>query len=150
MEHQNHHYRHLSMMAVLSFLMMYILMYAMANSVSNAYSNINQLYMAGLMTAPMVIIELFVMRGMYTDKRRNAIIMAVSVVAGVVFFAGIRQQVGVGDSQFLRSMIPHHASAILMCGQAPIDAPDIKRLCASIIMSQQAEIDQMKAMLARR
>jgi uncharacterized protein (DUF305 family) len=148
MEHN--HYRHLSIMAVLAFASMYALMYAMVDSFSNVYANINQLYMAGLMTAPMVIIELFVMRGMYTDKRRNAVIMAVSVVAGVVFFAGIRQQAGVGDSQFLRSMIPHHASAILMCGEAPIGAPDIKKLCESIIMSQQAEIDQMKAMLARR
>jgi uncharacterized protein (DUF305 family) len=148
MEHN--YYRHLSIMAVLSFASMYVLMYAMVNSFSNVYANINQLYMAGLMTAPMVIIELSVMRAMYNDKRRNAVIIAVSVVAGVVFFAGIRQQVGVGDSPFLRSMIPHHASAILMCGEAPIGTPDIKKLCESIIMSQQAEIDQMKAMLARR
>lgn len=149
MEHKNH-YRQLSIMALLSFGSMYALMYAMVDSFSNVYANINQLYMAGLMTAPMVIIELLVMRAMYKDTRRNAVIIGVSVIAGVVCFAGIRQQAGVGDSQFLRSMIPHHASALLMCGEAPIGSPDIKQLCASIIRSQQAEIDQMKSMLAGR
>ena len=44
-------------------------------------------------------------------------------------------------------MIPHHAGAILMCEEARIASPDIKKLCNAIIASQQAEIDQMKAML---
>ena len=52
--------------------------------------------------------------------------------------------------EFLRSMIPHHSSAILMCRQAPIRDPQIRRLCASIITGQQREIDQMNAILARR
>jgi uncharacterized protein (DUF305 family) len=59
----------------------------------------------------------------------------------------IRQQTLVSDRQFLRSMIPHHAGAILMCRQAPIADPEIQRLCTTIISSQQAEIDQMKAKL---
>lgn len=53
----------------------------------------------------------------------------------------------IGDRQFLRSMIPHHASAILMCEQAGISDARIKQLCAApqgIIASQQAEIQQMK------
>ena len=40
-------------MAVLSFISMYILMYAMADSFANVIPNINQFYMAGLMTMPM-------------------------------------------------------------------------------------------------
>lgn len=72
------HYRHLLLMAALSFASMYVLMYAMVNAAGNVYSNLNQLYMAGLMTAPMVIIELSVMRGMYHDKRSNALIVAAS------------------------------------------------------------------------
>jgi uncharacterized protein (DUF305 family) len=46
-------------------------------------------------------------------------------------------------------MIPHHAGAILMCEEAPIQDPEIKQLRSSIIASQQAEIDQMKAILNR-
>jgi hypothetical protein len=141
------HYRQLLIMAILSFLSMYILMYAMVNAFANVYSNANQLYMAGLMTMPMVVIELVVMRGMYHDRRRNALIIVASVVAGLVFFGFIRRQTGVSDTQFLRSMIPHHAGAILMCEESAIEDREIRALCGSIISSQQAEINQMKARL---
>ncbi len=144
---KEHHYRHLVIMTGLSFASMYVLMYAMVNTFGNVYSNVNQVYMAALMTAPMVVIELSVMRGMYHDKKRNALIIAASVIAGLVSFMFIREQTGVSDRQFLRSMIPHHASAILMCEQAPITDPEITALCRTIVSSQQAEIDQMKAKL---
>lgn len=154
--HQNHsnmsnmsksHYRHLLIMAILSFIAMYILMYAMVNTLGNVFNNFNQFYMAGLMTAPMVLIELFVMRSMYQDKKRNVLIVAASILAMLVFFLLIRQQAAISDKQFLRSMIPHHAGAILMCEQAPIQDAEIKELCRTIISSQQSEIDQMKAKL---
>ena len=45
-------------------------------------------------------------------------------------------------------MIPHHAGAILMCEKASLANSATKELCRNIIASQQAEIDQMKAMLA--
>lgn len=60
----------------------------------------------------------------------------------------IRNQTGVSDRQFLESMIPHHASAILICEHSPIQDPEIKALCRRIISNQQAEIDQMKAKLS--
>jgi uncharacterized protein (DUF305 family) len=137
------------MMAVLSYISMYILMYAMVNTIDNVFNNFNQFYMAGLMTAPMVLIELFVMRSMFPNKQRNALIIAVSIVAALVFFLLIRQQAAISDKQFLRSMIPHHAGAILMCEQASIQDPEIQELCQAIISSQQTEIDQMKAILQR-
>jgi uncharacterized protein (DUF305 family) len=126
---------------------MYVLMYAMVNSFANVYSNFNQLYMAGLMTASMVVIELVVIRGMYHDKTRNAVIVGVSVIAGIAFFMFIRQQTAVSDRQFLRSVIPHHAGAILMCEHASIQDREIRRLCSTIISGQQAEIDLMRAKL---
>ncbi len=65
----------------------------------------------------------------------------------VVFFLGIREQAGVGDKQFLKSMIPHHAAAILMGKEAAVNDPEIKELIKNIITSQQLEIEQMKAKL---
>jgi uncharacterized protein (DUF305 family) len=144
-----HHYGHLAIMAALSFAAMYVLMYAMVDALGNVYNNVNQVYMAGLMTAPMVVIELFVMRGMYHDTRTNAAIIIASVIVGTACFFAIRQQTAVSDRQFLRSMIPHHASALLMCEESPINDPEIQMLCKTIISGQQAEIDQMKAMLRR-
>ncbi|HEX6626592.1 MAG TPA: DUF305 domain-containing protein, partial [Gemmatimonadaceae bacterium] len=144
------HYRHLAIMTALSFLAMYFLMYAMVNALDNVYMNFNQVYMAGLMTAPMVLIELAVMRAMYHDKRLNAVIAVIALAAAVLCFLFIRRQTGIGDRQFLRSMIPHHASAILMCNEASISDASIKQLCQNIRSSQQAEIDQMKGMLGEK
>lgn len=142
-------YVQLGIMAALSFIAMYILMYAMVNAFDDVYNNINQVYMAALMAAPMVVIELIVMRAMYRDARMNALFIGASVVVGLAAFLAIRQQTAVGDTQFLRSMIPHHSSAILMCRQATVERQDIRDLCRQIIASQQREIDQMNAMLGQ-
>lgn len=151
-EHREHsadgqHYQHLIVMAALSLVSMYFLMYAMVDRPSNVYGNLNQLFMAGLMTAPMVLIELIVMRGMYPNRTRNALIGAASVALGVVMFLFIRQQTAIADEQFLRSMIPHHSGAILMCQRAQLRDAQLRELCDSIISSQREEIELMAAML---
>ena len=145
---KNHYWRLLSMV-VLSFISMYILMYAMVDRLGNIYPSFNQLYMAGLMTAPMVAIEIALMTAMYENTRWNVVILVVAGIAAIVFFMAIRQQAAIGDIQFLKSMIPHHAGAILMCNEASIGDSQIKELCKGIIAGQQTEIDLMKAILSR-
>ena len=131
-------YGRLLMMTVLSFISMYVFMYAMVD---------NQMYMAGLMTAPMVIIEMVLMGAMYENKNANLVIIAVSILGLGAFFVLIRQQTAIADTQFLRSMIPHHAGAILMCENASINDVEVKELCKNIISGQQSEINKMKAKL---
>ncbi len=142
-------YLRLLLMAVLSFMSMYVLMYAMVSTFGNVFSNFNQAYMAALMTAPMVVFELALMGAMYAKKKWNLAIVAVSILVLLGSFFFIRQQTAIGDSQFLRSMIPHHSAAILMCDQATITDPELKALCEQISTSQQQEIDQMQAIMAR-
>ena len=141
------HYGRLLAMILLSFLAMYALMYAMVNSFDNVFNNVNQFYMAGLMAAPMVLIELVLMAGMYPNKVLNAVVAVASVVLMILFWTGIRQQVAVSDQQFLRSMIPHHAGAILMCKENGLRDPELQQLCREILASQQSEIDLMKSKL---
>ena len=141
------HYRQLGLMAGLSFIAMYILMYAMVDRLPNVFNNWNQFYMAALMTAPMVVIELVTMRMMYPKTGLNAAIIIAALVLGALSFIFIRQQTAIGDAQFLRSMIPHHAGAILMCEQASLSNPRVRALCGQIIESQRQEIAQMKALL---
>ena len=100
-----------------------------------------------LMTSSMVLIEIPLMMGMYKSKKLNAIIIAVGLVVLVGSFLMIRKQTAISDRQFLRSMIPHHAGAILMCEEASIEDREIQDLCRNIVAGQQAEIDQMKAKL---
>jgi uncharacterized protein (DUF305 family) len=147
METSKSHYGRLLLMAVLSFLAMYALMYAMVNTFANVYPNFNQFYMAGLMTASMIVIELGIMGAMYRNKTMNALIVAASVIALVAFWILIRQQTAISDKQFLKSMIPHHAGAILMCEEAPLEDAQVKELCRTIIASQLSEIRQMKTRL---
>lgn len=142
-------YGKLAAMAALSFVAMYALMYAMVDRLDNVYLGLDRAYMAGLMTAPMVVIELALMGSMYPSKKLNAALIAGSVVAGIALWAAIRTQAAIGDESFLRGMIPHHAGAVLMCTEAPISSPDIQALCRQIVKSQREEIAQMKSMLAR-
>ena len=146
---ENNHYKKLAIMAVLSFISMYILMYAMVDKFENVVLNINQFYMAGLMASPMIFIEVLLMKMMYKDHKLNAIIVVVSMIALIVFYFFIRKQTAVSDEQFLKSMIPHHSGAILMCGEANIQDPEVKKLCESIIESQEKEIAEMRAILKR-
>ena len=61
----------------------------------------------------------------------------------------MRTQAFVGDKEFLKSMIPHHSGAVLMCNEASITDPEIVQLCGQILESQKREINQMKTILNR-
>lgn len=140
-------YRKLALMMVVSFIAMYILMYAMVDKFSNVIGNVNQFYMAGLMAMAMLVIELAVMWSMYAKRKLNLVLLGLGIVGLTAFYVCIRQQAAVGDKQFLKSMIPHHAAAILMVEETPLTDPEIRELASKIITSQQAEIEQMKAKL---
>jgi uncharacterized protein (DUF305 family) len=143
------HYQKLVIMTVLSFISMYILMYSMVDRFNNVIPNVNQFYMAGLMTMPMIIIEVMLMRSMYMNKKLNVGIIAASIILLAGFYVAIRQQAAVSEKQFLNGMIPHHAAAILMSKKNPAKDPEIVKLQQEIISSQEREIAEMKAILER-
>lgn len=147
MKMQNHHYGRFLIMIGLHFIAMYVFMYAMVNVFDNVFNSFNQVYMAALMTASMVLIELPLMSSMYTSKKLNVLIIGAGLIALIGSFFLIRQQTLISDRQFLRSMIPHHAGAILMCKQASIQDGEVQELCKQIVSGQQAEIDLMKRKL---
>ena len=83
---KHNHYARLAAMTVLSFLSMYVFMYWMVNASRDVYNSLNQVYMAGVMTAAMVVIELLVMSGV-SNKKLNAALIAIGVAAGTACFA---------------------------------------------------------------
>lgn len=97
----------------------------------------------------MAAVMLVAMRSMFPSTRLNIAIAVGVIVTFIASFIGMRTQAAVGDEQFLRSMIPHHSGAILMCEQSAITDPQISALCGQIIRSQKGEIAQMQAMLER-
>lgn len=140
----------LGIMTVVGFVAMYLLMFTMIDSGADFVNNANMAYMAGSMTAAMVAIELIVMSVMYKNAKLRYILIGVSAVLLVVTVLFTRYQTGIGDVGFLRSMIPHHSGAILMCREAAITDPEIVKLCGEITESQRREIDQMNRILERK
>jgi len=136
----------LLLMAILSFVAMYALMYIMVDKYSNVYLNLDQLYMVLSMTSAMVLIEIIVMNLMY-GKGVKIITTVLSITLLAASFIFIRNQTGISDREFLKAMISHHGSAILMCTKANIKDTEIQQLCTNILSSQQSQIDWMKSKL---
>jgi len=95
-------------------------------------------------------VMLLVMWGMFPNRRLN-----VALLAGfALLFVGAlwlgRTEAFIGDAGFLRSMIPHHSRAILVCQEADITDPEIIQLCDQIIRAQRSEIEQMQRIMADR
>ena len=143
-------YRMLAIASVGMLVLMYLIMFTMIYSWGEFVQNINFFYMAVMMATPMVVMMPLMMGSMYPDRKLNLAITIGGAVLFVLAFIGIRGQLLVGNDQFLRSMIPHHSGAILMCERAKISDPEIQTLCGDIIRSQKQEIDQMKAILNRK
>lgn len=140
-------YTNLFFMVAVSFISMFILMYIMVDSYNNIFVNLNQFYMAGVMTVTMLIIEILFMRSMYPNKKLNFLLVIFSLAIGMVLIIFIRKQTAIHDKEFLKSMIPHHAAALLMCKKAQLHDPELKDLCNNISKTQLAEINFMKAKL---
>ena len=144
--------RNYLMLAASSLVMLaivYLVMFAMIATAAEFIQNINFFYMAMMMATPMTVMMPLVMPSMYPDRRLNLITYAGCALLFILAFVAIRTQALVGDPQFLRSMIPHHSGAILMCEKAKITDPEIRILCANIIRSQAEEIAQMKRIRQR-
>lgn len=140
-------YRNLAVALTLSFLVMYPLTMVFITRSNHFYINLSNAYMALVMVAPMGLIMMAVMRNMFPKKSLNLALIAGFVALFVVALLMGRAQVGVGNDQFLKAMIPHHSRAILVCENANITDPEIQQLCQQIISSQEEEIATMEAML---
>ena len=104
--------------------------------------------MALLMVSPMVIVMMLVMGKMYPDKKLNICIkLGAAILFGLVV-TGLRTQTPIGDVQYMKTMIPHHFFAIMISKNTNLN-PDVIKLSEVIIASQEKEIAEMKAILAR-
>lgn len=140
-------YKRFAVMAVAMFIAMYFIMYAMIDGLNNLIPNINNLYMTLLLVSAMLIIELLIMKGMYQNKKINWAVIAVSLAIGIFSWFGIREQLFVGDKEFVKGMIPHHAAAVLMSEKAKLTDPELMELQKNILETQAKEIELMKRKL---
>ena len=136
-------------MMLISFFIMYLVMFLNMDRLGHYHTSLTRIYMALLMVAPMAIVMMTMMGKMYPDKKMNTGIIIGSVVLFAVIFAALRTQTPIGDVQYMKAMIPHHSSAIMVSKHASIKDPEVKKLSEQIILSQEKEIAEMEAMLDR-
>ena len=99
------------------------------------------------MVSAMLLIMLIVMRSMYKNQKLNYALLGLGTALVAIFLTLIRTQAGVGNQQFLHSMIPHHAAAILVCQHSSITDTRIQELCTEIVQTQKEEIRIMKELM---
>lgn len=144
-----HHYLMFAVNMVLSLVVMYFVMFSMIDGWADFRNNLNTFYMALTMLAPMGIIMLATMGGMYRNRGLNVGLYLGLIALFVAAFAGTRTQTLIDDRQFIASMIPHHSGAILMCREANLTDEELVDLCNQISQGQRKEIEQMNAISAR-
>jgi len=87
------------------------------------------------------------MLAMYSSKAINTAIFigAAIAVAGSLWL--VRSQTTVGDTSYMRAMIPHHSIAIMTSGRANIEDARVRKLADEIIFAQDKEIAEMRYLI---
>lgn len=143
-------YRTFFLMLACSFVAMYVTMYLNTYAIDHVYFSLTRFYMTCLGISAMAVIMWFFMRKMYTNKKKNIIVLAGSFVLFVTALGLVRAQSPIiGDILWMKAMIPHHSIAILTSGRADIKDPEVKKLAEDIIKAQKKEIEEMKMMIKR-
>lgn len=142
-------YRKFIVMMIISFLIMYTVMFLNMDSITHYHTSVTRIYMAILMVAPMAVVMMLMMKKMYPDKKVNTGIILTGIAIFILALAGLRTQTPIGDVQYMKAMIPHHSSAIMVSKHANIKDPEVKKLSEQIIQSQEKEIHEMEAMIDR-
>jgi uncharacterized protein (DUF305 family) len=142
-------YSRFAVRMMISFLVMYMVMFLNMDQLNHYHTSTTRVYMAILMVAPMAVTMMLMMGKMYPDKKLNTGIVITAIAVFVLVLLGLRTQTPVGDVQYMKAMIPHHSSAIMVSRHAKISDPQVKKLAEQIIASQEKEIAEMNAMLER-
>ncbi|MEX3313573.1 DUF305 domain-containing protein [Sulfitobacter sp. PS-8MA] len=137
-------YGRFAAMIATSTVVMFVLMYLNTYLVSHVFWSETRAYMALLMGATMAIIMLAFMLKMYPSKKANTAIFAGAAIAFAASLWLVRSQVTVGDTSYMRAMIPHHSIAIMTSSRANISDPRVRKLADEIIFAQDKEIAEMR------
>ncbi len=143
------HYIKFGLMMAVSFVVMYAVMFLNVDVFDHVMLSPSRTYMTFLMIAPMAVIMMGFMWTMYDKKTLNYLILGTAVLTFVLCYAGLRQQTLVSDVQWMKAMIPHHSSAIMVSQKAHLKDPEAIKLAEEIIEAQEKEIAEMRRMIYR-
>ena len=136
-------------MVIGSFIVQYVIMSAiMANSYVNITNSMGKLYLSSIMAFMMGILEVFMHDfSHHTTHTSYYVPLFIGLAVALILY---RFQIGVTDKQYLNEMIEHHSMAILTSDEILKKTSNyhVRRLASQIAETQQAEIKQMKQMVA--
>ena len=142
-------YLKFALMMAVSFVIMYGVMFLNAAAWDHVMLSYTRTYMTFLMIALMAVVMLGFMWGMYKNKALNIAIVVGSLVVFGGVLALLRTQTPIRDVEWMKAMIPHHSSAIMVSQNATFEDPEAAQLAKEIIEAQKREIAEMKKMIYR-
>ncbi len=131
-----------------STIVMFFLMYTNTYEADHIFWSETIFWIMFVMGAMMMVIMLLFMWGMYRNRTKNIIILAVGAVVFALALWLVRSQNTVDDVDYMSAMIPHHSIAIMTSERAHIRDPRVRKLAHDIIVAQRREIAQMKYLIA--
>ena len=135
------------LMIATSTLVMFVLMYLNSYQLSHVFFSETRTYMAIYMGAAMAVVMLLFMLNMYKDKKKNSVVLGISIISYVGALFLVRSQITVNDQSWMSAMIPHHSIAILTSDRANIKDKRVQELATNIIEAQRREIKEMQWLL---
>lgn len=126
---------------------MFFLMYQLVFRLQDATFSMNRLLAALVMACVMIVVMLGSMWPMYRGTGTKVAVLAGAALTGLALLSVNRTQALIGDTAFLRAMIPHHSIAINNASKATIRDLRIRDLADGIIRSQVKEIAAMQQLL---
>jgi len=134
-------------MVATSTIIMYGVMYLNTYAFEHVLWSETRAWMALVMGAVMAVVMLAFMLNMYKKKSVNISIFVGGAAAFAVALWLVRSQATVGDTSYMRAMIPHHSIAIMTSERAQISDPRVRKLADDIIEAQRREIAEMKFLI---
>lgn len=134
-------------MIVTSTVIMFFLMYQLVYSWDHALFSLTRLVSSIVMGCVMTAVMLVFMWKMYQPRAMKIIVLATSVFGGLALLTINRDQSLIGDTDFMRAMIPHHSIAINNARKADIRDPRVRYLADRITRDQVKEIAEMNLLL---
>ena len=140
----NNLYTFLFIMFTISFLIQYFIMsWVMSNSIINIRNSLGKFYLSVLMGLFMVLIELLM-----TESLNIFLYLIIIVLIGLTIYF-YRNQIFIGEKEYLSEMIEHHSMAILTSEEIlkKTENAEVANLANRIIQAQTKEIQEIRNLL---
>ncbi len=136
-------YLRFAAMILTAIVVMYWVMFVGSWELEHVRFSQSRVFMAVTMGGTMGLVMLAWMLNMYSNTKVNVAIVVISLL---VFATGVtldRSQATVGDTAFMRAMIPHHSLAITRSERFNVEDVRVCELAVAISEAQRREILEM-------